>query len=65
MISSLESKREVEDMLFFYRGLHLTQTMRSKWRLTLGTVDLRNYPLSLPDWHPELRGPGFILVFFT
>ena len=58
-------KGEVEEMRVFYRGLHLTQTMRSKWRLTLGTVDLRNYPLSLPDWRPELRGSGFILVFFT
>jgi hypothetical protein len=25
-----------EDTLVFYRGLRLAQTMRSKWRLTLG-----------------------------
>jgi hypothetical protein len=27
---------DVEDELVFYRGLHLAQTMRSKWRLSLG-----------------------------
>ncbi len=27
---------DAEDELVFYRGLHLAQTMRSKWRLTLG-----------------------------
>ncbi len=49
-------KCEVEDMLVFYRGLHLTQTMRSKWRLTLGTFDLRNYPTGL--------APGITWIWF-